>query len=102
MKIKFFKKENKFKKKDFVFNLNLYWELAVCVSLILIVFSFFFGYQLFMRINREPILPVGNDSGQVPTVDKDRLGKILNYFSDREKKLSNILNSPAPVVDPSL
>ena len=101
MKIKLFKKKNNFKKKDFQLNPNLYWKLALGCALIMILFSFFFGYRLFTQINEDAVPSNAIDSGQVPIVSKDRIGKDLNYFSDREKKSEEIINSPSPLVDPS-
>jgi hypothetical protein len=101
MKIKFFKKENNFKKKDFTFNPNLYWKLAVGGALVIVLLSSFFGYRLFTQINQEPVLSATNVGGQIPMVKKDRIEKVLNYFSAREQKSTEILNSPSPVVDPS-
>ncbi|MEK7190521.1 MAG: hypothetical protein AAB661_02025 [Patescibacteria group bacterium] len=102
MQIKLFKKEKSFKKKNFIFHPDLYWKITVSGILVAILFSFFFGYRLFMEINREAILPAPNGSRQVETVKKDRIEEILRYFSEREKKSAEILNSPAPFVDPSL
>jgi hypothetical protein len=102
MKIKLFKKGNNFKKKDFAFNQNLYWKFAVGGVFVMIFLSFFFGYSLFMQINQEFILPATNNSGQSSMVNKARLQTVLQYFSAREKKSTEILNSPSPVVDPSL
>ena len=102
MKIKFFKKENNFKKKDFTLNPNFYWKIAVMFIFFSTVLSFFFGYRLFIKINQESILPITNNDEQLPIVNEDRIEKVLNYFSEREIKSNQILNSPAPVVDPSL
>lgn len=102
MKIKFFKKENNFKKKNFAFNPNLFWEIAVCGAFIMILLSLFFGYRLFAQINQELVLSDIDKNEQVLQINKDRIEKVLNYFSEREKKSNQILNSPAPVVDPSL
>lgn len=102
MKIILFKKENNFKKKNFGFNTNFYWYTILIGAFALILLSSFFGYYLFMQISKESIVPITNDGEQVPTVSKVRLEKVLNYFSDREQKSSQISNSPAPVVDPSL
>ena len=55
-----------------------------------------------MQINQESILPIINGNEQVPTINENRVGKVLDYFSERENKSSGILNSPVPVVDPSL
>jgi hypothetical protein len=99
MKIKIFKKEKNFKKKDFRLNPNLFWKLALFGALAIIIFSFFFGLSLFNRINDDSV--VSGAGAQVPMISKDRLEKTLNYFSDREKKSEQIINSPSPVVDPS-
>jgi hypothetical protein len=102
MKINFFKKENNFKKKEFAFKPNLYWKFTLLGTLIIMILSFFFGYYLFEQINREFVLPTATDNGQIPTINTDRIEKVLNIFSEREIKSNQILNSPAPVVDPSL
>ena len=102
MNIKFFKKENNFKKKNFAFNSNLYWKIFVAGTLVIILFIFYFGYNLFMQINQESAIPATNTSGQIPTVSPDRMKKALDNFSARETKSNQIINSPSPVVDPSL
>jgi arginine decarboxylase-like protein len=102
MKINLFKKEHNFKKKDFQFNTNLYWKLFLLGAFIIILYAFFFGYQLFTETNQEITLSTNGSTEQIETVNKDRVLKVLNYFSEREKKSAEILNSPAPVVDPSL
>ena len=102
MQIKLLKKEKSFKKKNFIFHPDLFWKIAVGGVLVSILFSFFFGYRFFTEINQEPILPATNESEQIETVKKDRIEEILRYFSEREKKSAEILNSPAPFVDPSL
>lgn len=99
---KLFKKEKKFKKKDFVFNAYFYWKLAVLGAFFLMILSFVFGYYLFTKINQEPDLSEFSVGGQVPTVNKNRISEVFRIFSEREKKSAEILNSPAPVVDPSL
>ncbi len=102
MKINLFKKEKSFKKKDFTFHSNLYWRIILLGTTIIILLSFIFSYHLFIQINQDPVLLIENNSGQLPLVNKDRIDKVLNYFSEREKKSIEILNSPAPIVDPSL
>ncbi|MDD5721008.1 MAG: hypothetical protein PHT16_00980 [Candidatus Pacebacteria bacterium] len=101
-KINLFKKEKSFKKKDLTFHSSLYWRIILFVAAIIILLSFIFGYRLFLQINQDPALPIGDNSGQLPLVNKDRIDKALNYFSERESKSTEILNSPAPIVDPSL
>ncbi len=102
--IKFFKKEKNWEKgkESSWLHINFYWELAVCLVFLVVLFSFLFGYRFFMRINEEAVLEVNNDNRQVETVKKERIEKVLEYFSLRKQKSSQILNSPAPIVDPSL
>ena len=102
MKIPFFKKTNNFKRKSSGINPNFYWELMVFITFVLIILSFLFGYHLFNQINQETAVPAVGDSNQVGTVNTARIKEVLNYFSLREQKSTQILNSPAPVVDPSL
>ncbi len=102
MKINFFKKENSFKKKDLIFHPNFYWKIILLCVFVMIILSFLFGYRLFVQTNQEPIFSVTNDNGQFSMINKNRIEKVLNYFSEREKKSIEILNSPTPVVDPSL
>ncbi len=104
MKIKFFKKEKNFKKEKASLwsNINLYWKLTVLFMFVVVLLSFFFGYNLFRRISKEPVLSTDDIGGQVETVKKERIEKVLEYFSLRKQKSTQILNSPAPIVDPSL
>ena len=100
--IKFFKKRNSFKKKSEEINPSFHWIFIFFMGFLLTLTAFAFGFYLFKQINKEPILSVNSVSGQVETVKKERIEKILEYFSLRKKKSNQILNSPAPIVDPSL
>ena len=104
MQIKLFKKEKNFqnKKESFWLDINLYWKFAVCFIFLVAVGAYFFGYYLFVKINEESDFGVTADKGQTQTVKKERIDKVLQYFSEREKKSAEILNSPAPIIDPSL
>ena len=101
MQIKFFKKEKKFRKESSGFSPSLCWELAVGIMLVTSLFFIFFGYRLFTRVNQEPVLPV-NNINELETVKKERIEKILEYFSLRKQKSNQILNSPTSIIDPSL
>jgi hypothetical protein len=102
MKLEIFKKRKDFNKKKSGINPNLYWELVVLVTLIVLISAFIFDYYLFTKINQELVVPVVSDNNQVGTVNTDRIKKALDYFSEREQNSTQILNSPASVVDPSL
>ncbi|MGH7249514.1 MAG: hypothetical protein ACREGC_00925 [Minisyncoccia bacterium] len=102
MKIKIFKKTKDFKKKDFALNALLYWKFFVAVAGIVLFAAFFFGYRLFTGIIEESPDPLSTTDNSVPKVDEARINSALQYFKDREQRSADILNSPAPVVDPSL
>ncbi len=102
MYLKIFKNKKSFKKEGFHTNPNISWEFILCIAFALVLASFIFGFYLFKQTNQESTLPAMGGNGQVRAVSKDRILKVLNYFSEREKKSAEILNSPAPIVDPSL
>ena len=101
MKINFFKKKNNFKKKSSTPNPDFFWKIVIFSIFVVMLISFFFGYYVFVQTNKEVMPPVVKDNGQVPTVNKNRIINVLNFFSTREQKSSQILITPAPVVDPS-
>lgn len=102
MKIKFFKKEKNFKKEDFKLNPNIFWKSSVFMVFLVIIFSAFFGYFLFLQISKETALGVNSPGSQIETIKKERIDKVLEYFSARKQKSNKILNSPSPIIDPSL
>lgn len=104
MQIKFFKKEKNFKKdkESLWLNINLCWKLAVGFMFLVLLLSFLFGYYLFRQISQEPLASSKDTSSKVETASKERINRVLKYFSAREQKSNKILNYPASVVDPSL
>lgn len=104
MQIKFFKKEDRFEKEkeSLWLNINLYWELMVFFIIGVILASSLFGYSIFKKISKESFSSAVVTDSQVETVSKQRIEKVLNYFSLRKQKSSQILNSPLPIIDPSL
>lgn len=83
-------------------NINFYWKLAVTFMFIVFAVSFFFGYRLFLIHSADADLSSEGGNGQIKTIKKERIDKVLQYFSDKEKKSNEILNSPSPLSDPSL
>lgn len=102
MKIKFFKTKKDFRKKTAIVNPNLYWNIILYVTFALIILSFVFGLWFFSKTSTEPPVSAVDINGQIGVVKKQRIQKVLEYFSEREQKSAEILNSPSPVVDPSL
>ena len=103
MKINLLKlqKEKKFKKENFDININFYWKILLYVSLVFVIFAFVFGCLLFLKINKDSILPETKVSKQIEKIKQTRIEKALNYFIDKENKSTSILNSPSPIIDPS-
>ncbi|MFH1608799.1 MAG: hypothetical protein ABH951_02145 [Patescibacteria group bacterium] len=103
MKINFLKlnKEKQFKKPNFDINVDFYWELLLIISLALVIFAFVFGSYLFMKINKEFILPEIKTSGQLEKVKKERINNVFDYFTEKESKSISIMEFPSPIVDPS-
>ncbi len=106
MQIKFlkFKREEHYKKKkeDVQSTMHLYWEVAVCFMGVVTLLALLLGYFLFMSINQEPAAQSANSNSSHDTIKKDRLDKVLQYFSTKAQNSIQILNSPAPVTDPSV
>ncbi|OGI71358.1 hypothetical protein A3B84_00645 [Candidatus Nomurabacteria bacterium RIFCSPHIGHO2_02_FULL_35_13] len=101
MEIKFLKKKKNFTKGDLNTKPDLYWRYILYMTFTLIFASFAFGLYLFIKINKESNLPVINTDEQ-KTIKKERIDKVLEYFEERKNKSIEILNSPSPIIDPSL
>jgi hypothetical protein len=101
MDLKFLKKQKKFKKASLIIKPDLYWRYLIYMTFFLILVSCVFGFYLFIKINKEPILPVVSTGGE-GLIKKERINKVLEYFKERENKSIEILNSPSPIIDPSL
>ena len=65
------------------------------------ILSALFGWYIFSQVNKDPDTLTNITLGQVGTVNKNRIDKDLEYFSQRSINSQDILNSPSPVVDPS-
>lgn len=101
MKIKFLQKKKKFKKGGSGIKPDFYWRYIIYMSFILISASCIFAVFLFKKVNQNSILN-DLDLKEQETIKKERLDKVLEYFSKREQKSIEILNSPSPIIDPSL
>jgi hypothetical protein len=101
MNLKFLKKKKKFKKGGLGIKPDLYWQYILFVTFILIFLASIFGLYIFWEVNNKSTLPVSN-IGEQEAIKKERIDKILEYFQEREKKSLEIINSPSPIVDPSL
>ncbi|MBY0376468.1 hypothetical protein K2P96_00645 [Patescibacteria group bacterium] len=103
MKLEFFKKKAKvFKKGGFHTNPDVAWEIVVYLALALIIAVLAYSIFFFRDIDKGFSVPDTDVTEQSKAVGKDRIDKVLKFFSDREDKTNQILSSPAPFVDPSL
>ena len=104
MQIKFLKKSKNFKKarEGLWSNVNLFWKLAVGLVLAGVIAGFFFGYYFFKQINEESVLETTDAGPRLETIKQERISKVLQYFSSRQQKSLEIINSPSPIIDPSL
>jgi len=101
MQIKIFKIKKSFKKGGIHINPGIYWSLSLFIALIIVLFSAVFGFYLFQKINKGLIMSTDNNT-QVQTINKERINSALQYFLERKNKSEEILNSPSPIIDPSL
>jgi uncharacterized protein YpmB len=102
MNINLLKQKKVFKKKDYKLNPNLSWSIIVFLIFIAIVLSFVYGFFLFMKINKDVAISNVDTITHVEESRKIRIEKVLEYFSEREKKSEEILVSPSLAVDPSI
>jgi hypothetical protein len=101
MNLKFLKKKKKFRKGGLGIKPDLYWEYLLFMTFLLAFFFCAFGLYLFIKINKESVSSIVNTNEQ-EIIKKERLNKVLSSFKEREKKSIEILNSPSPIIDPSL
>lgn len=97
------KKKNLLKEKKSIEKPDFFWKIALISCFVLILASFAFGFYLFNQIDQGSTLDnsVASTAPNTPD-DLNRLKNTLQNFSDKENKSAQIINSPSPVVDPSL
>jgi len=102
MKINIFKKKKVFKKENFKLSPDIYWKIILGLFLSLIVITALFGFYVFSQINQELVFSTEslNSVKEKGKIEKTR--EALDLFLQREEKSKEILNSPSPVIDPSL
>ena len=98
--MKIFKIKKSFKKGGIHINPSIYWGISLCIALVIVTAAIILGFFLFRKISKG-LTPTEN-SEQIHTISKERIDKVLEYFKKRKLRSAEILNSPSPVVDPSL
>jgi hypothetical protein len=101
LKLKIFKHKKTFKKDDSNIDPNVYWKIIVFTFFILSGLAFAFGLYFLNKLEKE-FLVDQNSSSSLETDNQERMQGVLEYFSERENKSKTIINSPSPVIDPSL
>ena len=102
MKIKFFKIKKDYRKEDFKIKADIYWKILV-IFFALVIFGFFiFAFNLFIQTNKEDVPIIQNNNDKIGNNEKEKIKDALKYFSERENKSNEILNSTLPIIDPSL
>lgn len=102
MKIEIFKKQKNFRKGGFHTNPNISWEITLSAAFVVTIAFCIFGFYLFLQTNQESVSSTMETLEQIETVKKGRIDQALEYFSDREKQSTLILQNPSGLVDPSL
>ncbi len=102
MDLKILKIKKSFKKKNYRPNPDAYWKFLFFLGFFLTLISLFYGIYFFIQINKESFGTEIPSTGQVELVKKERIDKVLNYFTERESKSTDIFNFPSPIIDPSL
>lgn len=102
MKINFLKFKKGFIKESFSVNPNTYFRFVIFIALAIVLAGFGFGFYVFKEFDKGPALNIDKFGGNVELSKKERLEKVLEYFAERERKSIEIINNPAPVIDPSL
>ena len=102
MKINFLKIKKDYRKEDAKINPDIYWKILVIILFLAIVISFIFAYNLFQHTNKDDIVIEQKNDDKMGNKEKVKIGDALKYFSERERKSNEILNSPSVIADPSL
>lgn len=102
MKINFLKVKKNYLKGNFKFSPNFFWKVIVGLFFLFIIGSFLFSFNLFREINKQNDLVEAKNVQKISDKEKQKIQEALNYFSEREKKSTEILNSATSVVDPLL
>lgn len=102
MKIELFKIKKSFKKESFSVNPNTYFRFVVLIAFAVILVGFGFGFYAFKEFGKESFEDVNKIDQNVELSKKERIEKVLEYFAEKDRKSIEIINSPAPIIDPSL
>ncbi|OGI64178.1 hypothetical protein A2914_00530 [Candidatus Nomurabacteria bacterium RIFCSPLOWO2_01_FULL_41_21] len=100
--IKFPKIKKSFKKSDQGIRPSLFWNIILYTAFAVILASFAFGFYLFQTVNKGTVLSIEEMESKTNLIKEERVDRVLEYLKTRAEKSSEIINTPAPIVDPSL
>jgi len=81
---------------------ELFWELLLFMAFSIILASCVFGFFLFIQIDKGSMAEQVDTNTGTQTINSERINKVLEHFSTRAEKSTQIINSPSPIIDPSL
>ena len=102
MTLKLFKKQKSFRKGGLHIDPNICWKYILFATFTIILLSFAFSFFLFLEVNKSSPVSSAPATSTLDQISGERIDKALEYFRNRQTKSSEILNSPSPLVDPSI
>ena len=101
MQVKVFKRKKNFRKGGLRIHPDMFWQVILLAGFFVFFASSIFGFYFFKTIQQKFLLPDQDVRDFSKVVSKERIDKVLEYFSLNERKSDEIINSPSPIVDPS-
>jgi len=102
MKLDFLKIKKSFKKRSSQPNSDLYWRMILGIAISVVIAGFTFAIYQFVELNKNFSNPTSDETTLEGTLKRERVEKVMEYFSKRAEKSENIKNSASPIIDPSL
>ena len=99
--LKIFSHKKHFKKRGASIKPHLYWRYILIFTFVLALLLCAFGWYLFIKVDRASNLPQINLDKQ-GEINETRILEALDYSKKKQEKSLDILNSPSPIVDPSI
>lgn len=96
------KKNNNLKKINYLINPKFYWRFVLFLICSMLLFSTLFGIYIYGESIADFNLSPENFVGYTEKVKKDRVENVLNLYSEKEKRVNDILENKEFLVDPSL
>lgn len=97
-----FKRKKVFRKESGQINANRYWDVLFFAFFILFFLAMFFGYLTFKNTNTEFVVDSTFNKDDAGINQKNKIKKVVDYFSEKEASSLEIINSEVLIIDPSL